>query len=127
MSAGLPGLGLGGLFFVVTALIGPFAELARTARGRGSVAAWRETLRQFAMAVAMIAVFELVRRAADGLISGSLELRSVAVTVAVLAAVLCAAKLLEVAVVVRRRFSRRSGPEPRRYGPAPRLQTDPEG
>jgi predicted Co/Zn/Cd cation transporter (cation efflux family) len=128
MSAGLPGLGLGGLFFVITALLGPFAELARTVRGQGSVAAWRWRLREFALALAMIVVFELVRRAVSGLISGGLELRSVAVTAIVLATVLTAAKLAELVLVLRRRVSRRrSALALRRYGPAPRLQPDPEG
>jgi hypothetical protein len=128
MSAGLPGLGLGGLFFVITALLGPFAELARTVRGNGSAAAWRRRLREFALALAMIAVFELVRRAVAGFVSGGLELRSVAVTAIVLASVLAAAKLAELVGVLRRRLSRRrSALALRRYGPAPHLQPDPEG
>jgi hypothetical protein len=135
MSAGLPGLGLGGLFFVITALLGPLAELARTLRGQGSAAEWRRRLREFALALAMIAVFELVRRALGGLVSGGLELRTVAVTAIILAAVLSAAKLAEIVVVVGRALSRRRrapalrrrAPAPRRRAPAPRLRPDPEG
>ena len=128
MSAGLPGLGLGGLFFVITALLGPFVELWRTARGAGSVAAWRRRLREFALALAMVAVFELVRRAVSGVVSGGLEVRSVAVTAIVLAAVLAAAKLAELVCVVGRGLSRRRRALAlRRYGQPPRLQTDPEG
>ena len=113
---------------MITALLGPFAELARTVRGQGTAAAWRPRLREFALALAMIAVFELVRRAVSGFVSGGLELRSVAVTAIVLAAVLAAAKLAELVVVLGAGLSRRRGGLAlRRYGPAPRLRTDPEG
>jgi hypothetical protein len=64
MNAGLPGLGLGGLFFILTALLAPAIELARTIRGRSSAAAWATVGRQFAIAVAMIAAIELTLRVA---------------------------------------------------------------
>lgn len=63
MSAGLPGLGLGGLFFILSALVAPVIELARTVRGRSSVAAWREVGRSFALALAMVVVIDLSVRA----------------------------------------------------------------
>ena len=85
MSAGLPGLGLGGLFFVICALLAPFAELVRTLRGRSSAARWAETLRQFGLAVAMVGAFDLARRAIG---SDALSLRTVAITAAILVAVL---------------------------------------
>jgi hypothetical protein len=52
----MPGLGLGGLFFVLSALVAPVVELRRTVRGRSSAAAWRQVGRQFAVAVVMVAV-----------------------------------------------------------------------
>ena len=42
MSAGLPGLGLGGLFFILSALLAPLLELGRPVRGRSS-RAWRRS------------------------------------------------------------------------------------
>jgi hypothetical protein len=59
MSAGIPGFGLGGLFFIACALLAPILELARTARGRSSRERWRMVGRHFALAVGMIAVIEL--------------------------------------------------------------------
>lgn len=62
MSAGLPGLGLGGLFFIFSALLAPLPELWKTLRGRSGVAAWRLVGRQFAQAVAMIVAVDLTIR-----------------------------------------------------------------
>lgn len=128
MSAGLPGFGLGGLFFVICALLAPIPELVRTARGTSSAGAWRRVMRQFAVAVTMVAVFELTRRALGGMISGEVELRGIAVTVVVLAAVLGAAKALELALLLRRRLTgrRSSAPVPGRYSPPSRLASESE-
>jgi hypothetical protein len=127
MSAGLPGCGLGGLFFVLCALLAPLSEIVRTVRGRSSLAAWAQTLRQFGIALAMVAAFDLTRRAIGG---GAIGLRTVVVTAAVLAAVLVAAKALELAVAISRRTSARTtsrnAQERRRYYRA-RLAPDPEG
>ncbi len=62
MSAGLPGLGLGGLFFIFSALLAPFFELGKMLRGRSSVGAWQLVGRQFAQAVAMIVAIDLTIR-----------------------------------------------------------------
>lgn len=134
MSAGLPGFGLGGLLFVICALLGPFAELARTARGTSSLASWRRTWRQFALAAAMVAAFELVRRTVDVLVGAEVDLRGIVITAIVLAAVVGGAKALELAVRARRRLSRptgrvdrrRSVRVPGRYSPASPLASDPE-
>lgn len=127
MSVGLPGFGLGGLLFVICALLGPVVELVRVARGTSTLAAWRQTLRQFAIAVTMIAVFELTRRALGGLVSGEVGLRGIAATALVLVAVVSAAKGLQLAVALRRRLrDRRNAREPGRYSPASRLASDPE-
>jgi hypothetical protein len=129
MSAGIPGLGLGGLFFVICALLAPFWELAQTVRGRSSAARWAQTLRQFALAVAMVGAFELARRAIG---ADALSLRTVAITAAVLAAILLAAKAADLAASISRR-RRPSAPAaspsalgPHRYYPVARLASDPE-
>lgn len=54
-SAGLPGTGLGGLFYLLLALWMPFAELPRTMRGRSSRARWRHVAEQFALACGIVA------------------------------------------------------------------------
>ena len=64
MSAGLPGLGLGGLFFLLSALfVAPGVEIVRTVRGQSSVEAWRVVARQFAMALVMVGAIEATLRA----------------------------------------------------------------
>jgi hypothetical protein len=128
MSAGIPGFGLGGLFFVICALLAPVWELGRTVCGRSSVAAWAQTMRQFALAVAMVAAFDLAWHAIG---AGGLGLHTVAITAAVLAAVLTAAKVLELVATFSRRSARAASPSARErrryYRAAARLASDPEG
>jgi hypothetical protein len=81
MSAGMPGLGLGGLFFVLSALFAPLVELRRTAQGRSSVAAWRQVGRQFAIAATMVLI-----------VAPLVPWVPVGITAALLAVVLLAAK-----------------------------------
>jgi hypothetical protein len=50
MTAGLPGAGIGGIFYLVSALAMPFRELYRALRGDWSLARWRLVARQTAMA-----------------------------------------------------------------------------
>ena len=54
MNAGLPGTGIGGLFYLVTALLMPAVEMVRTLRGRSSVARWRIVLRQVTLALGVL-------------------------------------------------------------------------
>jgi Na+/melibiose symporter-like transporter len=103
MSAGLPGLGLGGLFFIFSALAAPFPELWRTARGRSSTAAWRGILRQLAQALTMIVAVDLVLRLAGT----GLRLDLIGITTGILVAVLCAAKAAELRLRNRARRERR--------------------
>ena len=128
MSAGLPGCGLGGLFFVICALLAPVRELVRTVQGRSSAEAWAQTMRQFGIALAMVVAFDLTRRAVGGDV---LYLRTVAITAGVLVAVLVAAKALDVAASLsRRRRARAAAADARarsRYFPDSRLAPDPEG
>jgi hypothetical protein len=62
MSAGLPGLGLGGLFFIFSALLAPFRELWRTIRGRSRPGGWGAVARQFAQAATMVIAIDLTLR-----------------------------------------------------------------
>jgi hypothetical protein len=114
VSAGLPGLGLGGLFFVLSALLAPFVELIRTARGRSSVAAWRAVGRQFALALTMVAAVELTMRLLYALADATglagplsdrsptvLALRPLGITLALLACVLAAAKAMQLVASIR--------------------------
>lgn len=103
MSAGLPGLGLGGLFFILSALAAPFPELWRTARGRSSRAAWRGILRQLAQALTMIVAVDLILRLAGT----GLRLDLIGITTGILVAVLCTAKAAELVLRDRARRERR--------------------
>jgi hypothetical protein len=116
VSAGLPGLGLGGLFFVLLALLGPFVELIRTARGRSSLAAWRAVGRQFSLALTMVAAVALTLRLLYALaeaagLAGPLSDRSptvlalgpVGITLGLLACVLAAAKAMHLIATIRTR------------------------
>ena len=94
MSAGLPGLGLGGLFFVLSALFAPFVELRRTVRGESRPGAWRQVGRQFAIALVMVAI-----------VAPLVPLTPLGITVALLAAVLLAAKGAQLVLRGTRRFS----------------------
>jgi hypothetical protein len=59
MSAGLPGFGLGGIFFILSALLAPVFELPRTLRGRSSRARWGRIAGHMALALAMIVALEV--------------------------------------------------------------------
>jgi hypothetical protein len=54
MTAGIPGIGLGGLFFVISALLMVILELYRTVRGRSSLAHWRFVGHQAAIAAGIV-------------------------------------------------------------------------
>ena len=114
MSAGLPGLGLGGIFFVVSALVAPLFELVRMARGTSSPDRRRQVGRQFAMALAMVVAVDLTLRAvllaaaavgiegagsADELMV--LPLTPLGITGGILAGLLIAAKVVQLALSVR--------------------------
>jgi hypothetical protein len=54
MSVGIPGIGIGALFYVISALLMVVLELYRTIRGRSSLARWRVVGHQAAIAVCII-------------------------------------------------------------------------
>jgi hypothetical protein len=114
MSAGLPGLGLGGLFFIFSALLAPFPELWRTLRGRSDLASWRAIGRQLAQALAMVAAIDLTLRLTYVVLSAAgvgsppaadeatvLPLNLIGITTGLLVLVLCSAKLAELALRAR--------------------------
>ena len=122
MSAGLPGLGLGGLFFVLSALLAPAFEAVRCMRGSSSPARRRQVARQFTMALAMIVAVDLTLRAvlliasllgvgsasaAEGFLVLPLTPRGI--TGGLLAALLLAAKLADLVLGGRRRSAARRG------------------
>lgn len=55
MNAGLPGTGIGGLFYILLALLMPLRELYLTARGRSSRERWRLVLQQLLIACGIVA------------------------------------------------------------------------
>jgi hypothetical protein len=55
MTAGVPGTGVGGLFYMLTALWMPFRETGRALRGQSSRARWRLVTLQGAIALGVIA------------------------------------------------------------------------
>jgi hypothetical protein len=111
VSAGLPGAGLAGLFFILSALMAVPIELVRTVRGRSSRQAWLVVGRHAALALAMILALELafaaVTAAADLVTGERVEARTlphlpVLLTFAVLVTVLATTKGLELALPRRR-------------------------
>ena len=59
MSAGLPGVGLSGVFFIISALLAIPLELVRTIRGHSTLARWGVVLRHAVLALVMILALEL--------------------------------------------------------------------
>lgn len=123
MSVGLPGFGLGGIFFIVSALLGPLVEGVRHIRGESRPGAWREVMRSFAIALLMIATIEatlvgLVSLASLLGVAGAEggpafvlpPLAATAITAAILAGLLLASKALQIVLGItdrRRRSERR--------------------
>lgn len=62
MFAGLPGIGVGTLFYVLAALWMPFRELGRTLRGDFSAARWRLAMVQVSFAFAIMASIAVADR-----------------------------------------------------------------
>jgi hypothetical protein len=114
VSAGLPGLGLGGLFFIFSALLAPFRQLLRTFRGQARSGDWAMIGRQFAQAALMVAAIDLALRLAYLAIDAAglantpsavsatvIPLTLIGITSALLVGVLATAKVAEIAVRAR--------------------------
>lgn len=54
MTVGLPGVGIGGIFYLVSALTMPVRELARTLRRESTFARWRFVLRHWMLAIGIL-------------------------------------------------------------------------
>ena len=54
MFAGLPGIGVGTLFYVLIALFMPVVELVKVVQGTSSLARWRRIIRQWLNAVSIV-------------------------------------------------------------------------
>jgi len=120
VSAGLPGAGLAGVFFVLSALLAVPIEAARTVQGRSSRAAWIQVTRNAALALAMIAALQLffmgisaiVRRVAEhgrSPLPKTLPVAPVLMALAILVIVLSTAKALELALRWRAALRARRG------------------
>jgi hypothetical protein len=59
MTAGLPGVGIGGIFYLASAIMMPFRSLYAMATGRAHDARWRVALRQAAIAGGILGVLWL--------------------------------------------------------------------
>jgi hypothetical protein len=57
MTAGLPGTGLGGVFYLLSAFLMPFVEVVNTLRGRSSLRRWRMVAQQFGILVGIVSAF----------------------------------------------------------------------
>lgn len=55
MTAGLPGTGIGGVFYLLSALLMPLVELVKTLRGQSSWRRWVLVIRQLALASGIVA------------------------------------------------------------------------
>lgn len=108
-NAGLPGTGIGGLFYVLLAVWMPVAEINATLRGRSSRVRWRQVGTQFALACGIIA-------AVGGTVMTSMRVVDVPNSLGLggpklaLAPVLLAALLLGGLVVVLRIWARIQSP-----------------
>jgi len=69
MFAGLPGIGVGTLFYVLTAFLMPLVELSRLVRGDVSVVRWRLAMSQFCFGLAIVASVALADRVLASLLS----------------------------------------------------------
>ena len=71
MAAGIPGAGIGGLFYLASALLMPVRALVLTARGRGSEARWALAFRQSSMAVGVLLALWGTGAALDAVLAGA--------------------------------------------------------
>ena len=69
MTVGLPGVGLGGIFYLVSALTMPVRELVRTLRRESSRARWRLVARQWTLAAGIVVAMWLTGKGVGSLVS----------------------------------------------------------
>ena len=117
MNVGLPGTGIGGLFYLATALLMPVFEMLQTLRGRSTLKRWRLVLSQSGLAVSILGglwvTSRCLRRAVTAaphpmMVSASRHADKVfgvtptAVTVWMLVALLASVEMLRALQVVKR-------------------------
>ncbi len=54
MNVGLPGTGIGGLFYLMTALLMPVIEVIQTLRGKSTLERWQLVIRQTLLAIGIL-------------------------------------------------------------------------
>jgi len=59
MTAGLPGIGIGGIFYLLCAFLMPIVELFNFLRGKGNFKRWQTALVQFGFSCAILGSFSL--------------------------------------------------------------------
>ncbi|AHY47606.1 Hypothetical Protein RradSPS_2323 [Rubrobacter radiotolerans] len=72
MHAGIPGIGLGGLFFVLSTFVMLAVEVVRTLQGRSSLARWRRVGFQFSIASGIVLVTAIMLWVLDLLLLGTI-------------------------------------------------------
>lgn len=100
-NAGLPGTGLGGLFYILLALVMPVVQLVRVARGRSLPGQWRQVASQFLLACGVLAALAATTVFYRDVVGGPNPF-GVSGTAVLLAPVVLAAVLLVVLVLVLR-------------------------
>lgn len=115
MNPGLPGMGIGGLFYILSALVMPICEVRRRWRG-GAAGRWPLVARQFGIAIGIVAamtgvfwaldtalLLEQVAAHAAGKVHmmWSLRVSALLVTSCVLATVLSTMQLVRLCLRVR--------------------------
>jgi len=87
MIVGLPGTGIGGLFYLISAFLMPLVEVIKAIQGRSSVKRWKEVISLFAMAVGIFltlwAEFECLAYIFPERIANTLIIESSHITVAI--------------------------------------------
>lgn len=124
-NAGLPGTGLGGLFYILLALLMPLVQLYRVARGRSHPGQWRQVAQQFLLSCGVLASLALTTVFYRQVLGGPNPF-GVSGTAVLLGPVVLAALLLTVLVLVLRVWALVVGSVPAPLA-APRRVADPVG
>jgi len=137
VTAGLPGAGIGGIFYLLAALLAPAWEAVRALRDDGSPRRWRLVLRHFLLAVFILSgiwltgwligvvltspsiVGQRLGASVDPAYTQMIGRRMAMFTLTTLAVVLIAVEVLRLLRVVLRRWRRRTVLPMRRRLPTP--------
>lgn len=100
-NAGLPGTGLGGLFYILLALVMPLVQVVRVVRGRSRPGQWRQVAQQFLLACGVLGALAITTLVYRDVLGGQNPF-GVSGTAVLLAPVVLAGLLLVVLVLVLR-------------------------